>query len=91
MLLHYTPKRDEECPSHDSAPLTHQAVAQLPIEGVVSLLPWETEGSHDREGVDVGHILTQVLPLGPFRAGGLAVSGARQLAAVVSRALSNKI
>ena len=67
-----------------SIPLPHQAVAQLPIEGVVSLLPWDTVESHDpTESVDVGHILTQVCPLGPFRAGKLAVSGTRKLAAVV--------
>ena len=86
ILLHYSPKRDEEevelAPG--STPLPHQAVAQLPVEGVVSLLPWDMVESHDpTESVDVGHILTQVCPLGPFRAGKLAVSGTRKLAAVV--------
>ena len=68
-----------------STPLPHQVIAQLPIEGMVSLLPWDTVESHDptTENVDVGHILTQVCPLGPFRAGKLAVSGTRKLAAVV--------
>ena len=87
ILLHYSPKRDKEevelAPG--STPLPHQAIAQLPIEGVVSLLPWDTVESHDPTSgsVDVGHILTQVCPLGPFRAGKLAVSGTRKLAAVV--------
>ena len=79
--------RDEDPSSsitHESAPLPHQAVAQLPLEGVLSLLPWDTVESNDPESVDVGHILTQVHSLGPFRAGKLAVSGTRRLAAVVS-------
>ena len=51
---------------------------------MVSLLPWDTVESHDpTESVDIGHILTQICPLGPFRAGKLAVSGTRKLAAVV--------
>ena len=74
ILLHYTPKKDEEEEEEEeelsgsgSAPLPHQAVAQLPVEGVVSLLSWDmVVESHDpTESVDVGHILTQVCPLGP--------------------------
>ena len=89
ILLHYSPKRDKDGDlsgslTPDSTPLPHQAVAQLPIEGMVSLLPWDTVESHDpTESVDIGHILTQVCPLGPFRAGKLAVSGTRKLVAVV--------
>ena len=89
ILLHYTPKKneeeEEELSGSGSAPLPHQAVAQLPVEGVVSLLPWDmVVESHDpTESVDVGRILTQVCPLGPLRAGKLAVSGSRKLAAVV--------
>ena len=91
ILLHYTPKKNEEEEEElsgsgsGSTPLPHQAVAQLPVEGVVSLLPWDTVvESHDpTESVDVGRILTQVCPLGPLRAGKLAVSGSRKLAAVV--------
>ena len=85
----YSPKRDKEedlsgSLAPDSTPLPHQAVAQFLIEGMVSLLQWDTVESHDpTESVDVGHILTQVCLLGPFRAGKLAVSGTRKLAAVV--------
>ena len=89
ILVHYSPKAEDEedlSSSHapGSAPLPHQAVAQLPIEDLVSLLPWDTVESHDpTESVDVGHILELICPLGPFRAGKLAVSGTRKLAAVV--------
>ena len=89
-MLCYVPRRDEDLSSSaldtpHPTPLPHQAVAQLPIEGMVSLLPWDTrkESCDPTEGVDVGHILTQVYPLGAFKAGKLAVSGARKVAAVV--------
>lgn len=85
ILLRYIPKREDHSPSpadHDSLPPdAFHIIAQLPIKGVVSLLPWDTAESHDLDGVD--GILTQVLQLGPFKAGSLTVSGTRRLAAVV--------
>ena len=39
--------------------------------------------SSSLQSVDVGPALTQVLRLRPFKPGGIAVSGARRLAAVV--------
>ena len=87
VLLRYIPKGEDHSPSpadHDSLPPdAFHIIAQLPIKGVVSLLPWDTAESHDLESVDVGHILVQVLQLGPFKASRLTVSGTRRLAAVV--------
>ena len=87
ILLRYIPKTEDHSPSpanHDSLPPdAFHIIAQLPIEGLVSLLPWDTVESHDLESVDVGHILAQVLQLGPFKACSLTVSGTRRLAAVV--------
>ena len=63
--------------STNNVSITHSVVAQLPIKGVIS--------SRDYPNVrDVGPLLTQVQNLGAFKAGGLAVSGTRKVAAVVS-------
>ena len=56
--------------------MTHSFAAQLPVGGVVSLSCDAAE--------DVGPLLTQVHNLGVFKAGELAVSGNRRLAAIVS-------
>lgn len=64
-----------------SVTMTHSFVAQLPTVGVVSLPPPSLDTS---VGVDVGPLLTQVHHLGVFKAGHLAVSGSRKVAAVVS-------
>ena len=41
--------------------------------------------SSSLQSIDVGSALTQVLSLRPFKPGGVAVSGARKLAAVVRK------
>ena len=71
------PKYPSSADSTETVTLTHSAVAQLPIGGVVS--------SRDSSGpYDVQPLLTQLHTLGSFKAGGLAVSGSRKTAAVVS-------
>ena len=64
--------------STDTVTLIHSVVAQLPVEGVASL------SCDTSTPCDVGPLLTQVHSLGPFKAGGMAVSGNRKTAAVVS-------
>lgn len=82
LLLRY-PSSLPDAPGH--------ALAQLPMEGVVSL-PLTTVATTDdisrvlscNAGNDVGPSLCPVLSLGHFKAGSLTVTGSRQLAAVLS-------
>lgn len=59
--------------------VTHSVVAQVPIAGVASLSCDPSESAED-----VAPLLTQVHNLGSFKAGDLAVSGTRKVAAIVS-------
>jgi hypothetical protein len=70
------PKDSLSADTVDSVMMTHSFVAQLPMEGVVSLSCDVAE--------DVGPLLTQVHNLGTFKVGDLAVSGSRKVAAIVS-------
>ena len=79
ILFRYSFEVPKDPSSDDSTgivTMTHSFIAQLPIEGVVSLSCDMIE--------DVGPLLTQVQNLGVFKAGDLAVSGSRKVAAVVS-------
>ena len=87
VLLCYLPcEQPQDTPSPESSPVPegsdivyHHAVGQLALEALVSCVLCEGV-----ESVDVGAVLTQVSALGPFKAGSMAVSGARKVAAVVS-------
>lgn len=72
----------------DTDVVYHHAVAQLPIDTLLSTLVFDVTGKEpgaggSTESIDIGSILTQVCGLGVFKAGSLSVSGTRQLAAVV--------
>ena len=65
--------------------VTHSVVAQLSVGGLVGVADSSPSSATPTESWDVGPLLTQVHDLGPFKAGGLAVSGNRRTAAVVSQ------
>lgn len=76
-----TPLEDDSCSDGESSDVVyHYAVGQLPVECLVSCVL----GVECVESVDVGAVLTQVCVLGAYKAGSLAVSGSRKVAAVVS-------
>ena len=88
VLFCYLPwEQPQTTPSPESSPVPegsdiiyHHAVGQLALEALVSCVLCEGV-----ESMDVGGVLTQVCALGPFKAGSMAVSGARKVAAVVSQ------
>ena len=93
ILLQYHPLEQSSSNSNSSSPsqgdtdiVYHHAVAQLPIDTLLSTLIFdgkELGSGGSIESIDIGSILTQVCVLGVFKAGSLAVSGTRRLAAVV--------
>ncbi|XP_064400180.1 anaphase-promoting complex subunit 4-like isoform X2 [Halichondria panicea] len=87
VLFCYLPwEQPQTTPSPESSPVPegsdiiyHHAVGQLALEALVSCVLCEGV-----ESMDVGAVLTQVCALGPFKAGSMAVSGARKVAAVLT-------